>query len=83
MWSGLLNLHKLSFDLPFASKSKERDTSKLEYLVSLDQNILNLDSEPTFVSCSRKEVISFTIETSETGLYQRNEKVSGLKVKYK
>jgi hypothetical protein len=65
VWSGLLNLHKHSFDLPFAWKSKNRDKSKLEYLVSLHLNILNLDNEPTFVSCGRKEVITFTLETTE------------------
>jgi hypothetical protein len=42
-----------------------RRESFMEYLASLNQNILNQSNEPTFVVHSRKEVIDLTLGINE------------------
>jgi hypothetical protein len=39
----------------------------MEYLVSLNLNILNQGNKPTFVIHNRKEVSEFTLETNKIG----------------
>jgi hypothetical protein len=39
----------------------------MEYLVSLNLNILNRGNEPTFAVCNRKEVIDLTLGTNKIG----------------
>jgi hypothetical protein len=45
--------------------SNPRAESLMEFLVSLNLNILNHGNEPTFVVCNRKEVIDLTLGTNK------------------
>jgi hypothetical protein len=43
-----------------------RGESLMEFLVSLNLNILNRGNEPTLVVCNRREAIDLTLETNKT-----------------
>jgi hypothetical protein len=47
--------------------SNPRGENLMEYLVSLNLNILNQGNEPTFLTCNRKEVTDLTLGTNKIG----------------